>query len=82
MLPFLLLALRGQAAEPVRITLAEAIRLALLHNHNLLATRTTIEQSQAQEITAGLRPNPCCQVPGSRRPSSSRRKDRRKSAWV
>jgi len=58
MLPFLLLALRGQAAEPVRITLAEAIRLALLHNHNLLATRTTIEQSQAQEITAGLRPNP------------------------
>jgi len=57
-LTFLLLALRGQAAEPVRITLAEAIRMALLHNHNLLATRPTIEQSQGQEITAALRPNP------------------------
>jgi cobalt-zinc-cadmium efflux system outer membrane protein len=50
---------RGQGApEPVRITLDAAIRIALAHNHSLLATRTTIEQSRAQEITAGLRPNP------------------------
>lgn len=50
---------RGQATpEPVRITLDEAVRMALQHNHNLMAIRTTIEQSRAQEITAGLRPNP------------------------
>jgi outer membrane protein, heavy metal efflux system len=41
-----------------RITLDEAIRLALQHNHALEAARTTILQNQAQEITANLRPNP------------------------
>jgi cobalt-zinc-cadmium efflux system outer membrane protein len=41
-----------------RITLEEAIRLALQHNHALEAARTTILESQAQEITANLRPNP------------------------
>jgi len=46
----------GQA--PVRITLDDAIRLALEHNHSLLAARTTIQQSEAQEITAKLKPNP------------------------
>ena len=45
-------------APVVRITLDDAIRLALQHNHNLLAARTTIEQSKDQEITAYLRPNP------------------------
>ena len=50
---------RGEGpAEPVRVTLDEAIRMALRHNHNLMATRTAIEQSRAQETTAGLRPNP------------------------
>ena len=43
---------------PVRITLDQAIELALKHNHSLLALRTTILQNQAQEITANLRPNP------------------------
>ena len=28
------------------------------HNHNLLAARTTIQQNQAEETTANLRPNP------------------------
>ncbi|MGH9864097.1 MAG: TolC family protein, partial [Candidatus Acidiferrales bacterium] len=42
----------------IRITLDEAIQLALAHNHALLAARTTISQSQAQEITANLRTNP------------------------
>jgi cobalt-zinc-cadmium efflux system outer membrane protein len=42
----------------VRITLDDAIQIALAHNHNLLAERTTIGQNQAQEITANLRPNP------------------------
>jgi cobalt-zinc-cadmium efflux system outer membrane protein len=43
---------------PVRVTLDEAIQMALLHNHSLLAARTTIQQNEAQEITANLRPNP------------------------
>jgi cobalt-zinc-cadmium efflux system outer membrane protein len=41
-----------------RISLDDAIRLALLHNHALQALRTTIQQSLAGEITANLRPNP------------------------
>ena len=32
--------------------------MALKHNHNLLAARTTIQQSEAEETTANLRPNP------------------------
>jgi cobalt-zinc-cadmium efflux system outer membrane protein len=43
---------------PVRITLDEAIDLAIKHNHFLIAMRTTIQQSEAEEITQGLRPNP------------------------
>jgi len=43
---------------PTRISLNEAIRLATQHNHALLATRTTILQNQAEEVTANLRPNP------------------------
>ena len=45
-------------SAPRRISLDEAIRLALQHNHALLAARTTILQNQAQEITANLHPNP------------------------
>ena len=40
------------------ISLDDAIQMALRHNHNLLAARTTIQQNEAQEITANLRPNP------------------------
>lgn len=40
------------------ITLNDAIQMALQHNHNLLAARTTIQQSQAEETTANLRPDP------------------------
>ena len=43
---------------PVRITLDEAIQMALQHNHNIIAARTTIEQSLDMEVTANLRPNP------------------------
>jgi outer membrane protein, heavy metal efflux system len=53
---------RPSAASPqtpaARISIEEAIRLALEHDHALLAARTTILQNQAQEITANLRPNP------------------------
>jgi len=45
-------------APAVRISLDQAIDLALKHNHNLLAARNTILQSEDQEITANLRPNP------------------------
>src|ERR1039458_3935437 len=48
----------AQTQGPVRITLDEAIQFGLQHNHNLLAVRTTIQQSQAEETTANLRPNP------------------------
>jgi len=47
-----------QTGGPTRITLDEAVQMALQHNHNMLASRTTIQQSQAEEITANLRPNP------------------------
>jgi len=46
------------AQGPTKITLEDAIQLALRHNHTLQAARTTIQQNQAAEITANLRPNP------------------------
>ena len=49
----------GQTVKgPVRITLDEAVQMALQHNHNMLAARTAIDQSLALEVTANLRPNP------------------------
>jgi cobalt-zinc-cadmium efflux system outer membrane protein len=42
----------------VTLSLDDAIQMALQHNHNLLATRTTIQQNEAEEKTANLRPNP------------------------
>ena len=48
----------GQSPPAVKIDLDQAIQLALAHNHTLLAARTQIEQSQAGEITAAIRPNP------------------------
>ncbi len=51
---------QGPAPPPpaMRVTLDQAINLAIQHNHSLQAARTTILQSQAQQITANLRPNP------------------------
>src|SRR6185369_12597654 len=46
------------AAGPTRVTLDQAIELALAHNHTLRAIRTNIQQNLAQEITANVRPNP------------------------
>jgi cobalt-zinc-cadmium efflux system outer membrane protein len=46
------------AQGAVRITLDQAIDMALKHNHTLQAARTQIQQNQAAEITANLRPNP------------------------
>jgi outer membrane protein, heavy metal efflux system len=41
-----------------RVTLDDVIKLALAHSPAIRATRTQIEQSQAQEVTAHFRPNP------------------------
>lgn len=48
----------AQKPGTVIVTLDDAIQLALQHNHILLAARTQIEQDQAAETTANLRPNP------------------------
>lgn len=46
------------APPSARITIEEALHLALQHNHALQAARSTILQNQAIETTANLRPNP------------------------
>jgi cobalt-zinc-cadmium efflux system outer membrane protein len=51
-------ALAQNQAAAVKISLDDAIQMALQHNHNLLAVRTSIQQSEAEETTANLRPNP------------------------
>ena len=48
----------AQSPGSVKISLDDAVQMALQHNHNLLAARTTIQQSEAEETTANLRPNP------------------------
>jgi cobalt-zinc-cadmium efflux system outer membrane protein len=48
----------AQKPGAVTITLDDAIQMALRHNHTLLAARTTIQQNEAEETTANLRPNP------------------------
>jgi outer membrane protein, heavy metal efflux system len=48
----------AQNPGSVMISLDDAIQMALRHNHNILAARTTIQQNEAEEITANLRPNP------------------------
>ena len=49
----------GQQPPPtVRIDLKRAIQLALEHNHALLAAKTQVTQSKADEVTASLKPNP------------------------
>jgi outer membrane protein, heavy metal efflux system len=46
------------ARGPVKITLDDATQMALEQNHNMLAARSAIQQSEAEEITANLSPNP------------------------
>jgi cobalt-zinc-cadmium efflux system outer membrane protein len=59
LLTYALVSIRVYAqTAPVRITLDQAIEMAIQKNHSLLAARTMVLQNQAQEITANLRPNP------------------------
>ena len=49
----------GQFATPpagVKLSLDEAVQLALAHNQAILATRLNIDESKADEITAALKP--------------------------
>jgi len=48
----------AQSPGTAILSLDEAIQLALQHNHNVLAARTVIQQNEAEETTANLRPNP------------------------
>ncbi len=53
------MAASAQQAPPLsRVDLEQAIQLAIKHNHALKAAENTIQQSEAEETTAALRPNP------------------------
>jgi cobalt-zinc-cadmium efflux system outer membrane protein len=45
-------------APNLKLTLEDAVRLALEHNETLRALRLTIDESKADEVTADLKPNP------------------------
>jgi outer membrane protein, heavy metal efflux system len=49
---------RADRPAAMQITLEQAIDLALANSPAIKAARTQIQQNQAQEITANLRPNP------------------------
>jgi cobalt-zinc-cadmium efflux system outer membrane protein len=48
----------AQISGTRKISLDDAIQMALQHNHALIAARTQIQQNEAEETTANLRPNP------------------------
>lgn len=48
----------AQQPPRARIDLDQAVHIAIAHNHALKAAQSQIPQSQAQEITAAIRPNP------------------------
>ncbi len=43
---------------PKLISMDDAVRIALAHNQTLRAQRLNVDQNRAEEITAGLKPNP------------------------
>lgn len=53
-------AVAAQTPPPAatRVSMADAVRLALEHNHQIAAQRLNVGMSMADEITAGLKPNP------------------------
>jgi cobalt-zinc-cadmium efflux system outer membrane protein len=51
-------AAQAPAAPLARVSMADAVRLALEHNHALRAQRLNVDISKADEVTAALKPNP------------------------
>ena len=51
-------AVAAQGPPLSRVSMDDAVRLALQRNQSLMAQRLTIEAAKADEITAGLKPNP------------------------
>ena len=45
-------------APQARVSMADAVRLALAHNHQLASQRLNVDISKADEVTAALKPNP------------------------
>ena len=45
-------------APSARVSMVDAVRLALEHNHQLRSQRLNVDVSKADEITAALKPNP------------------------
>jgi outer membrane protein, heavy metal efflux system len=65
------IALHAQSATPItQLTMDEAVRLAIARNQTLQAQRLTVEASKADEITAGLKPNPSLSLSASGFPVS------------
>ena len=56
--PVVVAAQAAPSAPPARIAMADAVRLALEHNHQLRAQRLNVDLSKADEITAAIKPNP------------------------
>ncbi|HEX4346956.1 MAG TPA: TolC family protein [Vicinamibacterales bacterium] len=48
----------AQVPPAAHLNMASAVSLALAHNHQLIATRLSVDISKADEITAHLKPNP------------------------
>ena len=48
----------GQPPPASRVSMEDAVRLALERNHQLRAQRLNVDISKADEITAALKPNP------------------------
>jgi outer membrane protein, heavy metal efflux system len=48
----------GAAAPASRVSMSDAVRLALERNHELHVQRLNVDLSKADEITAALKPNP------------------------
>lgn len=49
---------QGAALPAARVSMDDAVRLALEHNHLLRVQRLNVDISKADEVTAGLKPNP------------------------
>lgn len=50
-------AAQGGPPQVARVSMGDAVNLAVVHNQTLRAQRLTIDQSKADEITAALKPN-------------------------